>query len=189
MNDYYVYLYLTENRTPYYVGMGRGNRCYRHCNSYDAVVPPRELIIILKDGLSQASAWLREEIFISIWGRKCDGGTLDNKTRGGPGWGGGCPATPERKKKIGDANRGRHLSPQHKRKLSEAKKGKKHKPEHVAKRAKSLCRSITIRSLDTDETRTFASSRECAEFLEVDQSVISHLKRGVNQTCKQWKLV
>ena len=187
MNDYYVYLYLTEERTPYYVGMGRGNRCYRHCNSYDAPVPKRDLIIILKDGLTQADAWLREEIFIAMWGRKCDGGILDNKTRGGAGWGGGSPATPERKRKIGKANKGRKLTPEHKYKLSLAKKGRKQKPEAIAKRAKGICRSITLMSPD-GATLTFDSSKEASAYLGVNQSTISHLKRGRYKTVKGYSI-
>jgi len=187
MKDYYVYCYLTENRTPYYVGMGRGNRAYRHCNSYDAPVPERDLIIILEDGLTQVSAWLREEIFIAIWGRKCDGGILDNKARGGAGWGGGSPATPERKRKISKANRGRKLTPEHKRKLSDAKKGKRQKPEHIKQRARNIYRSITLLSPKGD-TVTFESSKACAKELSVDQSTISHLKRGKIKSVKGYKL-
>ena len=187
MNNYYVYLYLTTNRTPYYVGMGRGDRCYRHCNSYDAPVPPREMIIILKDELSQARAWLMEEIFILMFGRKCDGGILDNKARGGSGWGGGAPATDERKQKIGDANRGRVLTEEHKQKLSDAKRGKKQSPAAVANRARNVSRSISLCSPEGDIV-TFESSKACALFLSVDQSAISHLKRGILKSVKEYSL-
>ena len=187
MNNYYVYLYLTANRTPYYVGMGRGDRCYRHCNSYDAPVPAREMIIILKNGLSQARAWLMEEIFILMYGRKCDGGILDNKAIGGSGWGGGSPATEERKQKIGDANRGRVLTEEHKQKLSDAKKGKKQSPSAVANRARKVCRSISLCSPEGD-TLTFESSKACASFLSVDQSSIAHLKRGDIKSVKGYSL-
>jgi hypothetical protein len=183
MNDYYVYLYLTDNRIPYYVGMGTGDRCYRHCNSYDAPVPAREMIIILKAGLSQVKAWAMEQIFILMYGRKCDGGILDNKARGGSGWGGGSPATEERKRKIGDANRGRVLTEEHKRKLSEAKKGKKQSPKAVANRVRNICRSISLTSPQGDIV-TFESSKACALFLSVHQSTIAHLKRGDLQTVK-----
>jgi hypothetical protein len=187
MKDYYVYCYLTENRTPYYVGMGRGNRAYRHCNSYDAPVPERNLIIILEDGLTQASAWLREEIFIAIWGRKCDGGILDNKARGGAGWGGGSPATPERKRKISKANRGRKLTAKQKAFISKLHKGVPEDPEVVKQRALSCCRSITLLSPEGD-TVTFESSKACAKELSVDQSTISHLKRGKIKSVKGYKL-
>ena len=187
MNDYYVYLYLTDNRIPYYVGMGTGDRCYRHCNSYDAPVPAREMIIILKAGLSQVKAWTMEQIFILMYGRKCDGGILDNKTRGGSGWGGGSPATEERKRKIGDANRGRVLTEEHKRKLSEAKKGKKQSPEAVANRARNVCRSISLCSPQGDIV-TFESSKACALFLSVSQSTIAHLKRGDLKKVKDYSL-
>ena len=187
MNNYYVYLYLTDNRTPYYVGMGRGDRCYRHSNSYDAPVPAREMIIILQDGLTQASAWLMEEIFILMYGRKCDGGILDNKASGGSGWGGGSPATEERKRKIGDANRGRVLTDEHKRKLSDAKKGKKQTIAAVASRAKGRQRSISLCSPEGDIV-LFESSKACALFLSVDQSSIAHLKRGDIKSVKGYSV-
>ena len=187
MNDYYVYLYLTNNLSPYYVGMGRGDRCYRHCNSYDAPTPDRALIIILKDNLSQVDAWLREEIFILMYGRKCDGGILVNKSRGGKGWGGGCPATEERKQKIADANRGRILTDEHKLKLSLAKKGKKQSHTAVANRARNVSRAITVRSPE-GTVITFSSGKECAKCLGVDQSTISHLRRGKTHSCKGYTL-
>ena len=187
MNNYYVYTYLTGNRTPYYIGMGMGDRCYRHCNPYDAPVPAREMIIIFKSGLTQAKAWLMEKIFILMYGRKCDGGILDNKARGGSGWGGGSPATEERKRKIGDANRGRVLTEEHKRKLSEAKKGKKQSSEAVANRARNVRRSISLTSPQGDIV-SFESSKACALFLSVCQSSIAHLKRGDINTVKGYSL-
>ena len=187
MNNYYIYAYLTDNRTPYYIGMGMGNRCYRHCNAYDAPVPAREMIIILKGGLTQAKAWLMEKIFILMYGRKCDGGILLNKARGGSGWGGGSPATDERKQKIRNANRGRVLTEEHKRKLSEAKKGKKQSSDTVAKRARGHYRSISLISPE-NTTVTFESSKHCALFLSVCQSTIAHLKRGDIKSVKGYKL-
>ena len=165
--------------------MGRGDRCYRHSNSYDAPVPSRDFVLILKDSLSQASAWLMEEIFILMYGRKCDGGVLDNKARGGRGWGGGSPATKERKQKISDANRGRHLTDEHKRKLSEAKQGK---PQpYSATRLKNIRRSISLSSPQGDIVM-FESSKACALYLSVHQSTVSHLKRGKIKSIKGYTL-
>ena len=186
-NEYYTYAYLTSNRVPYYIGCGRGTRAYKHSNPYDAPTPARELIIILKSGLTQVKAWMMEEIFILMYGRKCDGGILDNKARGGSGWGGGSPATEERKQKISEANRGRVLTEEHKRKLSEAKKGKKQSPKAVANRARNVCRSISLCSPQGDIV-TFESSKACALFLSVDQSTIAHLKRGDFKKVKGYSL-
>ena len=186
-NKYYTYAYLSDNRTPYYIGCGCGNRAYRHCNPYDARVPEREMILILKSGLTQAEAWKHEEYMIYVLGRKSDGGVLDNKARGGRGWGGGSPATDTRKQKIGSANRGRVLSIEHKRKLSEAKLGKKPTPSTIASRAKGCRRSISLCSPEGD-TLTFESSKACASFLSVDQSSIAHLKRGDIKSVKGYSL-
>ena len=184
-NIYYTYAYLSSNRVPYYIGCGCRSRAYRHTNSYDVSVPAPEMIIILKSGLTQDEAWKHEEYMIAVLGRKCDGGILDNKARGGSGWGGGSPATEERKRKIGDANRGRVLSVEHKRKLSQAQKGK---PQvHSATRYPNICRSISLCSPQGDIV-SFESVNACASFLSVHQSTISHLKKGDIKSVKGYTL-
>ena len=180
-NNYYTYAYLTFNRRPYYIGMGCGNRAYMPHPHLDVCMPDRDMIIILKDNLTQDEAWRHEEYLIAV----IDG--LVNKTKGGRGWGGGCPATPARKRKIGDANRGRSLSAEHKRKLSLAKLGKKATPQAIASRVAGIQRSITLRSPEGDVI-AFNSINECAKYLGVDQSSVSHLRRGKTHSCKGFTL-
>ena len=188
MNNYYTYAYLTLNRRPYYIGMGSGDRAYKSHPTMDVCMPDsRELIIILKRNLTQEEAWKHEIYMINVLGRQCDGGILFNQTKGGSGWGGGTVATPERKQKIGDANRGRVLSVEHKRKLSDAKKGKKADPTHVAKRARSRNRSITLVS-PTKEVITFASHSEAAKVIGTHYTTMSHLKTGRRRTANGWTL-
>ena len=180
-NKYYTYAYLTFNRRPYYIGMGCGDRAYKQHPHMDVCMPDRELIIILKDNLTQEEAWKHEKYMIAV----LDG--LVNKTKGGAGWGGGCPATPERKRKIANANRGRTLTEEHKLKLSLAKRGKKQTPEAIASRVAGINRSITLRSPEGN-TITFNSINECAKYLGVDHSTISHLRRGKTHSCKGFTL-
>ena len=177
-NRFYTYAYLTETGKPYYIGKGCGRRAWRHNNPYDVPQPPNEFILVLKKDLTEEQAWDHEEYMIAIHP------DLQNKARGGRGV--GCAATTERKRKIGKANRGRVLSVEHKRKLSLAKKGKKQSQVHVDKRALGIRRSISIKCdgcvLDFD------SSTDCAQFLGVDRSTISHLKRGKIHSVKGYKL-
>ena len=180
-NEYYTYAYLTHNRRPYYIGMGCGDRAYRPHPHMDVCMPSRDLIIILKSNLTQAEAWKHERYMIAI----LDG--LVNKSRGGAGWGGGSPASPERKRKIGDANRGRSLSTEHKRKLSLAKRGKRQSPQAIAKRAKGCRRSISLVSPEGTIV-SFESVNDCADFLGVHHSSISHLRRGKTHSCKGYTL-
>jgi hypothetical protein len=141
--DYYVYLYLREDGSPYYVGKGRARRAY--LNHKHTPVPPRDRIIFMKENLSNKDAIELERIYIKFYGRKNEGGLLINLTSGGEGLEGhnhteetkskissskkGCPAyfkthTEESKQKIRDKAMGRRASPETRKKLSESRKGR-----------------------------------------------------------------
>ena len=82
MKDFYVYLFMREDfASPYYVGKGSGNRCFqgggRNCRP-----PQRERIIKIKEGLTEEEALTLEAKLILFWGRKCDGGVLQNISEG-----------------------------------------------------------------------------------------------------------
>lgn len=86
---YYVYLYLRENRTPYYVGKGSGKRInQRHRFSGGKILPlpPLDRRIIVKYFNDEKDCFLFEELLIEFYGRKLDGGILNNQCKGG----GGC---------------------------------------------------------------------------------------------------
>jgi hypothetical protein len=83
---YYTYAYLREDRTPYYVGKGKGTRAYR--KNRVGVKPPknRSRILILKKDITEEEAFKHEIYMISVFGRKDLGtGILHNKTNGGEG--------------------------------------------------------------------------------------------------------
>ena len=75
-DKFYVYMYITESGEPYYVGKGSRKRI----NSYHSktVLPPKERRIIVKDNLSNNDAKQIEGELITKYGRKLDGGILDN---------------------------------------------------------------------------------------------------------------
>ena len=86
---YYVYLYLREDRTPYYVGKGSGKRInQRHKFSGEKFLPlpPPERRVIVKHFNDEDECFLFEEWLIEFYGRKLDGGILNNQCKGG----GGC---------------------------------------------------------------------------------------------------
>ncbi len=98
--DYYTYAYLREDKTPYYIGKGKGDRAYRrHYRSYTSQYkgfyfnpPPSDRILILKSNLTENEAFKHEKYLISIFGRKDLGtGILRNKTNGGEGVSGTIP--------------------------------------------------------------------------------------------------
>jgi len=78
---YYVYLWLREDRTPYYVGKGKGYRGYvKHLIGNP---PPKERIIIVKNFDDEEESYQYEMWLIELYGRKCEGGILLNTSIGG----------------------------------------------------------------------------------------------------------
>ena len=130
---YYTYAYLREDRTPYYVGKGRGTRAYR--KDRVGVKPPnnKNRILILKKDITEEEAFKHEIYMIAVFGRKDLGtGILRNRTDGGEG-SSGVIISEETRRKISEASKGRTLSEEHKRKLIEANKGKTHSEESKRK--------------------------------------------------------
>jgi hypothetical protein len=82
MEDFYVYTYLREDGSPYYVGKGKGNRAYAIHSGFR---PPSDRSRIrVYPMVDEATALAYERYFIHLWGRKDNGtGILQNHTDGG----------------------------------------------------------------------------------------------------------
>jgi hypothetical protein len=102
---FYTYAYLREDKTPYYIGKGKGKRLYK--THRDTAVPKdKSRIIFLKTNLTEGEAFMHEIYMISILGRKDLGtGILRNRTNGGEGSAGHVP-TEERKRNQSERMRG-----------------------------------------------------------------------------------
>jgi hypothetical protein len=89
--EFYTYLWLREDGTPYYVGKGQGRRAQRgHVRIFPPIDPSR---ILIQEFPSEADALEAEKFLISYYGRKDLGvGCLRNLTDGGEGTSGrrGC---------------------------------------------------------------------------------------------------
>jgi hypothetical protein len=128
-SGYYVYAYIREDLTPYYIGKGSGIR------AWDKHITPKPTdqnkIIILEQNLTELGAFAIERRLIRWYGRKdINTGILRNLTDGGEGGTGGKSIlgqtrTDETKEKLRKANIGKKLSLETCEKISAAKKGKK----------------------------------------------------------------
>jgi hypothetical protein len=144
MNNYfYTYAYLREDRTPYYIGKGKGERAYK--KSKNDIRPPKDKsrILLLKQNLSEEESFQHEKYMIAVFGRKDLGtGILHNRTDGGDGAAGvlqteetrlkrsnalkGRPRPEEVKSKIGEKNKGRKQSQEARDKIGNTHKGNKY---------------------------------------------------------------
>ena len=130
-NRFYTYAYLREDRTPYYIGKGSGNRI--HKRKATDIKPPKDKsrIIFLKKNITAENAYKHEIYMISVYGRKDLGtGILQNKTNGGDGV---CNMSEETKQKIKEKRALQKFTDETKLKISKALTGKKRPPEVIEK--------------------------------------------------------
>ena len=82
---YYVYLWVREDRTPYYVGKGKEYRAYvKHIWGKRWISPPpKDRIVIVKYFDNEEESYIYEELLISTYKRKSEGGILINRSIGG----------------------------------------------------------------------------------------------------------
>lgn len=150
-NNYCVYFYLRDDKTPYYVGMGRKQRPFaKHAHRQgkgDFKPVNIEFILIVHENLSQEEAYQLEIKYIKEFGRKCDGGILINLTEGGQG----AKHNEETRKKISLTNLGRKASEETKRKMSQARIGRKNSPESIKKSVET--RIANGNHIPSEETR------------------------------------
>lgn len=88
-NIFYVYAYLREDSTPYYIGKGSNDRAWKshiRTNGTNLLPKDKDKIVILKNLLSEEEAYDYESELIEQYGRKDLGtGILHNLTDGGRG--------------------------------------------------------------------------------------------------------
>jgi hypothetical protein len=136
--EFYTYAYLREDGTPYYIGKGKGDRCYTRCGRNGCHPPTdRGRILILKKNLTEAEAFRHEVYMIALFGRKDIGtGILRNLTDGGEGSSGLQQSSETREKRsqamIGNKNcLGYRHSDEGKKKIRQGQLGRKHSEERI----------------------------------------------------------
>jgi len=197
MNNYYTYAYLKENGTPYYIGKGKGNRCFdgrgKNCN----LPKDRSKIIKLKKNLTEKEAFKHEIYMIAVLGKKCDGtGILMNIADGGnapPKMHGNASPTkrPEVRAKIGAANKkslkGRIVPENVRQKLSNTWKEKlKNNPrpsfyytENLKKMAE---RNRTDKEKHKKHSEFMKDKSYAAKQIEYDNKIYKSMTEAIKQT-------
>lgn len=131
LNSFYVYAYLREDKTPYYIGKGRGRRAFRPHSGRQA--PSRDRIEFIAKDLTELEAFALEASEIKRLGRKNIGtGILRNLTDGGEG-NSGRVVSAEARAKMSAAAAGKPKSASHCASISKGKKGEPKSPETRAK--------------------------------------------------------
>lgn len=169
-NQFYVYAYLRVDGTPYYIGKGSGERCYRDGGRPCGPPKDRSRISKLVDGLSEQDAFDLEEWMISGLGRKdIETGILHNRSSGGEG-NSGRIVSQETIAKMSAAAKNRSL--RHNEKIVE----KLRRPEVQSKRLAAL-RSPEVRAkLSAARSRNWVITTPLGENLYV---------KNLSQFCRE----
>ena len=160
--EYYVYAYLREDGTPYYIGKGKGNRAWQKTHSMN-LPTDRRRIVIMENNLTEVGALALERRYIRWYGRIDNNtGILRNLTDGGEGTS-GIIFTSSHIEKLRTSNSGKKFSQEHKDKIRQSMKNKRHTQESKQKMSLAfkkrteetflkLSKALTGRKL-SDETK------------------------------------
>lgn len=136
MNYYYVYEYLREDNTPYYIGKGCRDRAFKK-QGHTVPLPPKNRIRFIAENLTEPQAKELEIKLIAKYGRKDLGtGILRNLTNGGEG-SSGRVATDSMKQKIKEARAKQIISEQTREKMRQTRTGMTHSIETKQKMSAS----------------------------------------------------
>lgn len=189
---YYIYAYVRQDGTPYYIGKGKGRRMRAPHKKNIAVPKNKKDIVVMESGLSEIGALALERRYIKWHGRKDLGdGVLRNLTDGGDGQSGRV-FTDEHKEKIRQSMlksafwAGKKMPQEARQKMSDGRIGMKLSEKH-----KDNIRQAMLGKVKSDETRLKLSiankgkpsNRKGVKVSDETRRRMSEARKGVVLTC------
>jgi hypothetical protein len=175
---YYIYAYLRQDGTPYYIGKGKNYRAYDKSTHKITKTPEeKDRIVIMESNLTEVGALALERFYIRWYGRKDLGtGILRNRTNGGEGTSGiRYEKTEEHKRKISQTLKLKGIIPPN-------RKGKK-QPIDAIKKTADFLRGKTLTEEHRNKLKKSKEKGICPHCSIVGG--INQLKRWHFNNCKK----
>ena len=182
---FYVYAYIREDGTPYYIGKGQKYRAWdKHRIKGKGVHLPKNLshIVIMSENLTEFGAFALERRYIRWYGRKdLNSGILLNMTDGGEGCSNDSQETRRKKSLPGILNGmyGKTLSTEQNFKMVSASiavtKGKTYEEIHGIEKAKEL---KLKRSIAAQRPKSESHKEKCRENARKGAQKVASMRKG-----------
>lgn len=188
-NIFYVYLHRTvDSGHAFYVGKGSGRRAWSRVNrnpDWHKMASRGYRIDIPKDGMRETCAYTLERILIFL----APNDEICNEAQGGPGGGMfGKTHSPEAKKKMSRASKGRAKSGKTRKAMSEGTRRAWQDPDYRESHATAI-RKKTVYRWTHPEHGTFSCTQyEIGKRFNFSRGAASSLIKGTYKSYKGWKL-